>query len=264
MISAVPHETYVEPFIGMGGVFLRRPFRPRGEVINDISGDVVTLFRVMQRHPEALIRCMKWQLASREEFNRLNAVDPRSLTDIERAARFVFLQRLAYGGRPHARTFGTQVARPARFDVEKLVPMIEAVHRRLSGVTIECAKYTDVIELYDRPETLFYIDPPYFNCEDYYGPDVFDRADFKALAARIARIKGRFILSLNDVPQVREIFGAFDIQPVQLRYSIARDKAADSRFGEVIITGGGSPLPPSAKTLFDLDVENGEHLGRIS
>ena len=60
ILAATPHDAYAEPFVGMGGVFLRRAVRPRVEVINDVSGDVVTLFRVLQRHPEALLRELRW------------------------------------------------------------------------------------------------------------------------------------------------------------------------------------------------------------
>lgn len=56
VLAAHPHTAYVEPFIGMGGVFLRRAVRPRVEVINDAAGDVVNFYRVMQRHPAAPAR----------------------------------------------------------------------------------------------------------------------------------------------------------------------------------------------------------------
>lgn len=49
-INQIPHEAYVEPFVGMGGVFLRRNQQPRLEVINDINGEVANLFRILQRH----------------------------------------------------------------------------------------------------------------------------------------------------------------------------------------------------------------------
>ena len=49
-LRVIPHECYVEPFVGMGGVFLRRPFKARSEVVNDINRDVAILFRVLQRH----------------------------------------------------------------------------------------------------------------------------------------------------------------------------------------------------------------------
>lgn len=85
-IEAIPHTCYAEPFIGMGGVFLRRDARAESEVINDWSREVATLFRVVQRHIDALCDEFAWRLAARDEFARLVATDPDTLTDIERAA----------------------------------------------------------------------------------------------------------------------------------------------------------------------------------
>ena len=65
VLARTPHDAYAEPFVGMGGVFLRRAVRPRVEIINDVSGDVVTLFRVLQRHPDALLRELRWRPAMR-------------------------------------------------------------------------------------------------------------------------------------------------------------------------------------------------------
>ena len=93
-IEAIPHRCYAEPFVGMGGVFFRRARRPSAEVINDINGDIVNLFRVVREHPDELDRQFEWALASREEFQRQLAVPPETLTDIQRAARFAYLQRL--------------------------------------------------------------------------------------------------------------------------------------------------------------------------
>ncbi len=97
-IERIPHKTYVEPFVGMGGVFLRRGFRPRLEVANDLNGEIVNLFRILQRHHPQLMDVMRFQLASRREFDRLRKTDPKTLTDLARAARFLYLQRLALGG----------------------------------------------------------------------------------------------------------------------------------------------------------------------
>ena len=85
-INATPHTLYAEPFVGMGGVFLRRTHRPKTEVINDLSRDVANLFRILQRHYQAFLDMLKWQVASRAEFERLMATDPDTLTDLERAA----------------------------------------------------------------------------------------------------------------------------------------------------------------------------------
>ena len=96
--------------------------------------------------------------------------------------------------------------RAARFDVTKLAPMIEAVHERLAGVIIERLPWADFITRYDRPGTLFYLDPPYFGSEGDYGRDLFDRSQFELMAQQLRGVKGRFVLSLNDHPEVRRIF----------------------------------------------------------
>lgn len=223
IIGAIEHRRYVEPFVGMGGVFFRRNTRPKAEVINDLSTDVTNLFRLLQRHYPQLLDTLKWQICSRADFERLVQVEPGTLTDLERAARFLFLQRAGFGGKVSGRAFGVDYTRGARFDLTKLVPMLEDVHERLSGVIIERLKYADCIERYDRPDgaTLFYIDPPYWQCENDYGKDMFAPSDFEALRNCLATLKGRFVMSINDVPEIRQLFADFEIEPVELNYSVS-------------------------------------------
>jgi DNA adenine methylase len=235
-----PHSCYAEPFVGMGGVFLRRDWRARAEVINDISRDVATLFRVLQRHYQAFLDMLKWQLTSRAEFERLRAAAPDTLTDLERAARFLYLQRTAFGGKVVGRSFGVSTSAGGRFDVAKLGPMLEAVHERLSGVVIECLPWPELLRRYDRPETLFYLDPPYWGCEEDYGDGVFSQADFEALADALGQLQGPWVLSLNDVPAVRRVFGRFAIEAVETTYSISGPAGAGrGKVGEVLITRRG-------------------------
>ena len=236
-LAEIPHTTYVEPFVGMGGVFLRRPFRAKAEVVNDISCDVANLFRVLQRHYVALMDLLRWQVTSRAEFERLRLAVPDTLTDLERAARFLYLQRAAFGGKVEGRTFGVAPGVPARFDVTKLAATLEAVHERLAGVVIERLPYAELVRRYDRADTLFYLDPPYFGCEGDYGPGVFGRADFERLAELLGGPRGRFLLSLNDCAAVRAIFAGFDMEAVETSYTIAR--GAGQRVGEVLISGPG-------------------------
>lgn len=233
VIEQIPHSVYAEPFVGMGGVFFRRRLAPKCEVINDISGDVITLFRILQRHYPQFMETLKFQVTSRREFERLKACDPSTLTDLERAARFLYLQRLAFGGKVAGRNYGVDTGGSARFNVTRLGPLLEDIHERLAGVQIENLSWSDFIDRYDAPGTLFYMDPPYFGCETDYGKDVFSRADFERIAARMAAIKGRFMVSLNDTPEVRSIFSAFKICDVALTYTIGSGQAKP--VGEVII-----------------------------
>ena len=105
-IATVPHRTYAEPFVGMGGVFFRRTKAPPAEVINDRNGEVANLFRILQRHYPQFMDTLRFQITSRREFERLKASDPATLTDLERAGRFLYLQRTAFGGKVAGQNFG--------------------------------------------------------------------------------------------------------------------------------------------------------------
>lgn len=236
LIGSTPHETYAEAFVGMGGIFLRRDRRPRVEVINDLSEDVSTFFRILQRHYVAFMDMLRFQLTTRAGFERLSRIDPSTLTDLERAARFLFLQRAAFGGRVSGRTFGVDPRSPARFDVTKLGPVLEALHERLSPVTIERLPWQEFVARYDRPGTLFYLDPPYYGCETDYGEGMFGRDEFELMAERLATLKGSFILSLNDTPEVRRIFAGFRFEEVETTYTVGGGAKARPA-GELVITG---------------------------
>ncbi|MGJ5036613.1 DNA adenine methylase [Bradyrhizobium sp. HKCCYLRH3059] len=248
-IEAVPHETYAEPFVGMGGVFLRRRWAPRREVINDVSRDVATLFRILQRHYPQFMETLKFQIASRAEFERLAACNVETLTDLERAARFLYLQRMAFGGKVSGRAFGVEPTGGARFDVTKLGPQLEAIHERLSSVVIECLQWSDFIDRYDGPGTLFYLDPPYWGSEADYGTGVFGPSDFGLIAQRLSSIAGRFMLSVNDVPETRQAFARFGIEPVSTRYTIS-GKWMD--VAEILVTGPSSEPLPVVRDLLSL------------
>ncbi len=235
LIATIPHRTYVEPFVGMGGVFLRRTTRPPVEVINDISADVTTLFRVARKHYEPLIEELSWMLSSRDEFERQRRIDPATLTDIERAARFLCLQRMSFGGKVTGRTFGVDHRSPGRLNLGKLRGDLRALRDRLARVTIERLPYADVIRRYDSADTLFYLDPPYWNCEADYGEGVFARADFERLADQLAGITGQFVLSINATPGAREVFTRFRVDDVETTYTVGTASGGGKRVGELIV-----------------------------
>lgn len=235
LIDATPHRTYAEAFVGMGGVFLRRRLQPRAEVINDFSGDVANLFRILQRHYPQFMDTLRFQITGRREFERLKASPPATLTDLERAGRFLYLQRTAFGGKVRGRNFGVSPSESAAFDLNKLGPLLAELHERLAGVTIENLPWQQFIDRYDRPGTLFYLDPPYWGSEDDYGAELFTRDQFAQMAERLARLQGRFILSINDVPEIRKLFGHFQLIPVDLKYSISGGAGVDA--AELIVIG---------------------------
>ncbi len=243
ILDNVPHQTYAEPFVGMGGIFLRRSMRPRCEVINDYGRDVSNLFRILQRHYPQFLEVLRFQLTTRAEFLRLVDTNPDTLTDLERAARFLYLQRTAFGGKVSGRNFGVSKDRPGRFNLTTLEPMLEDLHSRLSGVVIECLAYADFIARYDGPNTLFYLDPPYWGCEGDYGKELFTREDFTRMASQLGRIKGRFLMSINDVPAIRSAFAAFQMTEVATTYTIG--KQASSRKGRTELLVSNFDITPN-------------------
>lgn len=237
LIDCTPHSGYAEPFVGMGGIFLRRSARPKAEAINDISGDVANFFRVLQEHYPYFIDMLRWRIASRNEFERLKGLDPDRLTDLQRAARFLYLQRLAFGGKVAGRSFGVSAANPARFNVAKLEPMLADIHERLCGVVIEQLPFLDFLTKYDRVDSLTYCDPPYYGCEKDYGADVFTRGDFERLATASKAARGKMIISINDTPEVREIFAGLEQLPIETTYQIGtKSIGKGQRVGELIVS----------------------------
>lgn len=225
------HTTYVEAFAGGAQVFFHKE-PSKVEVLNDLDGEIVNCYRVCQQHYEELLRYFRFIVVSRSWFDLLKATNPATLTDIQRAARYLYLLRNCFASLVRNPVYHRNVIQPPSFNLERLPELIENAHKRLQRVQMECAPYEEVIERFDRPTTLFYLDPPYWGRKLYRHN--FSEADFAALAERLKKIRGKFILSLNDVPEVRKLFGGFHIQGVELHYT--SQKSAGRRYKEVLIT----------------------------
>ncbi len=225
------HTTYVEAFAGGAQVFFRKE-PSEVEVLNDLDGEIVIFFRVCQLHYEELLRYLRFILVSRRWFDLLKASNPATLTDVQRAARYLYLLKSSFAALPRRLDYKCSVTQPPGLNPTTLPQLIENAHKRLERVQIECLPYQDVLKRYDRPTTLFYLDPPYYGRKLYRFN--FEPADFKTLAEQLASIKGKFILSLNDVPEVRQLFRRFHFRRVDLPYTA--QKKAGRRFTEVLIT----------------------------
>lgn len=234
IIERMPeHYAYCEVFAGAAWVLFRKP-ESKVEIINDINRELTTLYRCVKYHLAELLLQFRWMLVARDEFDRFLQTPPDTLTDIQRAARFFYLAKTSFGAKVAKPTFGIAATGPVRLNLLRLEEDLSEAHLRLSRVTIENRPYAQVIDRFDKPKTLFYIDPPYWNCEQDYGAGLFERADFARLAEQLDGLKGKFILSLNDVQGVRDTFANFKIEAVKTRYSIAAK--ASTPVGEVLIT----------------------------
>lgn len=225
------HTCYVEPFAGGAALFFMKP-PVACEVINDINGELVNLYRVVRNHLEEFVRQFKYSLVSRQMFEWAQLEHPATLTDIQRAARFFYLQKLAFGGKVEGQTFGTAATQPPRLNLLRIEEDLSAAHLRLARTQIEHLEWSRCIERYDRPGTLFYLDPPYWGTEGYgvgFGLEEYDRI------AELARsIKGKMIVSVNDIPEMRKAFDGLTIERTEITYSVG-GAGRTGKSGELII-----------------------------
>lgn len=223
-LEDIPHRCFVDVFGGGGSVFFGRRRRSPVEVYNDRDAELVTTMRMVQKRPDDLAQSMRWDLASREEFDRLKAEDPADLDDLSRARRFLLLQFMAYAGKARGQSFGRSICNPVRWTAKGLMERVSGLHRRLGRAYIECLDACHVIRLYDGPDTLFFLDPPYLHADRHY-PQRFGLTDHQRLAERLRDIQGRFVLTVSDVPEMRELYGWAKIETSNTLYTAARGAA---------------------------------------
>lgn len=255
IIDTTPHKTYAEPFVGMGGILFRKEkpakadrsittqksskardpkgkCKARSQIINDYNYDVFTLYRVLQRHYDEFLKQLEYINHSRNHFEHIKALTPSHLTDVERAARFYYLLRTSFGAM--TKSYGVDKTNPDRFNMNKHKKELAKTVNRLRKVAMENLDFESFIKKYDSTETLFYLDPPYYGCENDYGKELFSRDDFKRIRQTLDKIQGKFILSLNDTPPVRDIFKGYSFKEVELLYTVTQGKPTNAK--EVIIS----------------------------
>jgi len=227
-----PHECYVEPFCGAAALyFLKVP--ASAEVLNDINGDLVNLYRVVKCHLEEFVRQFKHALVSRQIWEWMNSTPPETLTDIQRAARFFYLQKLGFGGKVKGRTFGTSTTGGVRLNLLRIEEDLSQAHLRLSQTTIEHLAWDECVRRYDRPHTLFYCDPPYWGTEGY-GVG-FELEQYDRLAELARSIKGRMVVSVNDIPEMRQAFKGLAMNRLEINYSVGGPGRSKAASGELVI-----------------------------
>ena len=233
IIRQIPdHACYCEVFAGAANILFAKP-PSKSEVLNDINGDLITLFRVVKHHRREFLRQLLLITHSRQDFDDFKS--QRGQTDIQQSARFYMILKAAFGGKGGDLnpTFGYGTTGKARFSRTALAPVFKC-HKRLSGVTIENTDFQDIFKRYDRKHTFFYCDPPYYETAGYAAKFTLDHQ--KQLADILKSIKGKFLLSINDHPTIRKLYKGCQVKKLTTKYTVARDKTAAAQpRGELLI-----------------------------
>ena len=195
------YKRYLEVFGGAGWVLVHKPPGNDFEVFNDFNGNLVNLYRCVREQPEALRNELRYMLNSRLDFEYMKGMlhSQAVLPDVRRAAYYYALIRYSYAA--GTSTFGSQP-----HAMWNNFPLIESAAGRLQKVVIENKDCVKLIRQYDRPESFFYCDPPYYNADQYYEAVSSDGFDHAGLADALLGIKGKFLLSYNDCPEIRALY----------------------------------------------------------
>lgn len=195
------YKRYIEVFGGAGWVLFHKPPGNDFEVFNDFNGNLVNLYRCVREQPEALRNELRYMLNSRLDFEYMKGMlhSQAVLPDVRRAAYYYALIRHSYAA--GTSTFGSQP-----HAMWNNFPLIESAAGRLQKVVIENKDCVKLIRQYDRPESFFYCDPPYYNADQYYEAVSSDGFDHAGLADALLGIKGKFLLSYNDCPEIRALY----------------------------------------------------------
>lgn len=195
------YKRYIEVFGGAGWVLFHKPPGNDFEVFNDFNGNLVNLYRCVREQPEALRNELRYMLNSRLDFEYMKGMlhSQAVLPDVRRAAYYYALIWYSYAA--GTSTFGSQP-----HAMWNNFPLIESAAGRLQKVVIENKDCVKLIRQYDRPESFFYCDPPYYNADQYYEAVSSDGFDHAGLADALLGIKGKFLLSYNDCPEIRALY----------------------------------------------------------
>ena len=226
------YSRYIEVFGGGGWVLFHKPPRGDFEVYNDFNPNLTNLYRCVRDCPEQLIEALEFTINSRLDFKYLRKVlkTPTELPDVKRAAMFYQLIRLSYASKLDSYSLQPHPMW-ANF------PLIRQCNQRLQKVIVENLDFARLIRQYDRPGAFFYCDPPYFATEGYYEDVNFTAADHERLAEVLCNIEGKFLLSYNDCPEIRELYArpGLIIEGTSRLNSMAQRYEGGAMYAELLI-----------------------------
>ena len=198
------HKTYVEPFAGSSAIFFWKD-KADHSVLNDLDKAVVSGLRLLKDAPTDPA---KYPQPSTLEAVKRQFVKPAT-TVPEKIVKRMIVSSSGF--------LGTTVERPKQIyrtaGIPQKVRKIADAREKLKGVEITSEDYAKVVRSNDKPSTFFFLDPPYENSTKQMGYAEHKDFDFERLADTLKHIKGKFLMTINDSPRIRDLFSSFYIKP---------------------------------------------------
>lgn len=232
IVEMIPeHHCYIEPFAGGLWVFFEKE-PSKVEVINDVDRDLITFYSVLKNDFNNFIDKFDTYLISRDEFNYLKQLDSNQLDDVMIAYRFYYINKNSFGG--DMSSFNSYY-RDKPYLNDRSLKLLHKAHSRLKDVWIENLDYKQIIHKFDKKDSFMYLDPPYYETNNGSYKDGKD-IDFEELRDALINLSGKWLLTVNDHPYIRELFNDFNIRETEVQYNMSKDKSGRGKYGELIIT----------------------------
>lgn len=214
------YSTFIEPFAGGAKVFLALEKKPQVHyILNDKNKDIYHLWKDAQTVPIDRVKSFQFD-QSKKTFDFLKQ-QTNIKNKVHRFYRNLYLSFFSFSG------LRVAFARKPATKGQRFINQFDRLQDHLKGVTILNQDYKKVIQKYDSPSTFFYLDPPYVEMERYYEGQSIDPFE---LAEVCRSIKGKFILSYNITPQVKEAFQNFQFKKLKYTYTSSLSSKQQSEY----------------------------------
>ena len=232
IIEMLPeHTCYVELFMGAGWVYFgKKPSKV--EVVNDVDRELINMFKMLKYHAPEVERLLQYEFSGRDLFEEYKHATLEQLTEIHRAVRFLYVISQSFASKGDV--YGYAPTDPPKGNIY-YTELLYQIRERLRNTYVENLSFETIIDKYDRDGTVFFADPPYYKTAGYKNC-CFNKQNHILLRDKLANIEGKFLLTINDCPEVREWYCGFNIKEVEVPYSICRVADRGRGFGELIIT----------------------------
>jgi DNA adenine methylase len=233
------HRVYVEVFAGSAKLLFAKAPSER-EVMNDLNGEVTNFFRVAKHRPAELAECFDQEIVHAGRFRELREFTGQE-DELHRALRFAYLVWYSYGAKGDHFAGGSAKmveGRPLR-SLDRVRELLAQTATRLRNVLIEQRDFSQVLTRYDSADAFFYLDPPYVHFGNLARYDALSEERRTELFQLLSELKGKFLMSFDDCDEVRDLSRRhkFQVERVEVSYTLANTPGSRGKRGEVLITG---------------------------
>lgn len=232
---------YIEPFIGGGALFFE--LSPENAIISDSNPELINLYKVIAEDVDGLIAKLKEMKNEEEFYYMIRATNPETLSNVEKAARTLYLNRTCFNGLYRVNKKGEFNVPFGKYKNPKICDEhnLHAVSKVLKNATIVNSDYKDVLREYAEPGDFIFLDPPYIPISQYsdfkrYTKEQFREEDQKELANEVKRLRDigcNVLLTNSNHPLVHELYEEFEISIHQTKRNI--NSNASKRTGEDVL-----------------------------